>query len=219
MISKKSLNTGIGARLFYEERAAKSGYKLIAGVDEAGRGPLAGPVVAGAVIIKDSEFIERIDDSKKLTAKMRQRAFLEIMNKCYVGVGVVNSEDIDRLNIFNATLVAMKNAIEDLEHTPDYLLIDGKMEVHLPQERTYLISGESKSLSIACASIIAKVYRDKIMEEEHKKYPRYDFKSNKGYGTKFHIDAIRKYGLCQIHRETFGPFGPKSRTKMKEGVS
>jgi ribonuclease HII len=215
-LSKRKLPNNLGERFFYEERAKKSGYSIVAGIDEAGRGPLAGPVVAGAVIVRDTEFVERIDDSKKLTAKMRQRAFLEIMNRCDVGIGVTSSEDIDRLNILNATLLAMKRAIEDLGKTPEYLLIDGKMDIHVPQKRTYLISGESKSISIAAASIIAKVFRDKLMEDEDRKYPQYGFKKHKGYGTKFHMESIKKHGLCPIHRESFGPFGRRSKAKQKE---
>lgn len=215
-MSKGKLQNNLGDRFFYEERAKKSGHSIVAGIDEAGRGPLAGPVVAGAVIVRDTEFVERIDDSKKLTAKMRQRAFLEIMDRCDVGIGMASSEDIDRLNILNATLLAMKRAIEDLKVIPEYLLIDGKMNIPVPQERTYLISGESKSISIAAASIIAKVFRDKLMEEEDKKYPQYGFRRHKGYGTKFHIESIKKHGLCPLHRESFGPFGSKSKSKEKE---
>jgi ribonuclease HII len=207
--------------LDHEKRAADSGYLRIAGIDEAGRGPLAGPVVAGAVIIKDAGFIERIDDSKKLTQRMRERAYIDIMKRCDVGVGIAGVGEIDRLNILNATLLAMKRAIDELEKEPDYLLIDGKMDIPVPQKRAYLISGEAQSASIACASIIAKVFRDKLMEEEDKRFPRYGFGRNKGYGTRQHMEAIKEYGLSPIHRKSFGPFGSlkiqKERQKRKGG--
>ncbi|MCK5450311.1 MAG: ribonuclease HII [Candidatus Omnitrophica bacterium] len=201
---------------FYEKKFADAGYDTIAGIDEAGRGPLAGPVVAGAVIVVDADFDERIDDSKKLTERMRERAFIEILNKCIVGIGSVSVEEVDRLNIFNATLLAMKKAVEDLDRKPNYLLIDGRMNVHLAQPRTCLIRGESKSLSIACASIAAKVFRDRVMIDEDKRYPAYGFKQHKGYGTKKHMEAIRIHGLSPIHRTTFGPFGD-SKKKKKRG--
>jgi len=194
---------------FYERKAEWAGFKRIAGIDEAGRGPLAGPVVAAAVVIRDASFNERIDDSKKLTQRMRERAFIEILNRCDVGIGSVSVNDIDRLNIYNATLLAMKRAIEELDEKPDHLLIDGRMNVALPQTRTYLVSGESLSASIACASIIAKVFRDRLMMELDRKYSSYGFKQHKGYGTPKHMEAIRKYGLSPIHRKTFGPFGRK----------
>ena len=182
---------------------------MVAGIDEAGRGPLAGPVVAAAVIVRDTGFVERIDDSKKLTAKKRERAYIDIINRCDVGIGLADVSEIDHMNILNATLMAMKRAVSELKTEPDYLLIDGRMNIPIPQKRTYLISGESKSVSIAAASIIAKVFRDKIMMEEDRKYPRYGFCRHKGYGTREHIAAIRELGFSPIHRRTFGPFGKK----------
>jgi len=170
---------------------------------------LAGPVVAAAVIVRDKNFSVRIDDSKKMTAKGREKAYVEILRNCEVGVGLADVDEIDRFNIFNATLLAMERAVKELKTTPDYLLIDGKMEVRIPQRRTCLISGESKSTSIACASIIAKVTRDRIMLEEDNKYPLYGFARHKGYGTKVHIEAIKNNGLSPIHRRSFGPFGGK----------
>lgn len=199
-----------GDLLFYEKKALGSGSRRVAGIDEAGRGPLAGPVVAAAVVIRDSGFSERIDDSKKLTPRMRERAFLDIMKRCDVGIGCVGVEDIDRLNIFNATLMAMKRAVAELEEKPDHLLIDGRMDVPVKARRTFLTSGESRSVSIACASIIAKVFRDRLMMEEDRRYPGYGFRRHKGYGTREHMDAIKKHGLSPIHRKTFGPFGGKS---------
>ncbi|MFH1837756.1 MAG: ribonuclease HII [Candidatus Omnitrophota bacterium] len=215
-MSKKNKQIDSIDRLFFENKALVSGYKRVAGIDEAGRGPLAGPVVAAAVVIRDKNFSERIDDSKKLTAKRREAAFLDILKRCDVGIGVAGVDEIDRLNILNATLLAMKRAVEELEVRPDYLLIDGKMEVPIAQERTCLTAGESKSLSIASASIIAKVFRDCLMREEDKKYPLYGFRKHKGYGTKEHIEAIKKHGLCVIHRNTFGPFGSLSRNRQKK---
>lgn len=183
------------------------GYLNVAGIDEAGRGPLAGPVSASAVIIKDRVFTARIDDSKRLTAKNRERAFVEIIEKCDVGIGTASVEEIDKLNIYNATLLAMKRAIGDLNTRPDFLLIDGNMKMPGGFPQLALVSGETYSFSIACASIIAKVYRDRIMMDEDGKYPEYGFKNHKGYGTKEHLENIRKHGLSHIHRKTFGPFG------------
>jgi ribonuclease HII len=168
---------------------------------------LAGPVVAAAVVINDPVFTERVDDSKKLTPRMRERAYIDILNRCDVGVGVVGPETIDEINIFKATLMAMKMAVDELENRPGYLLIDGKMEIDAPEPRTYLFRGEEKSMSIAAASVVAKVTRDRIMIEEDKKYPTYGFAKHKGYGTKMHMGAISKFGFSPIHRKTFGPFG------------
>lgn len=197
--------------LFYEKKAADLGFSRIAGIDEAGRGPLAGPVVASCVIIKELDFQERIDDSKKLSEKRREKAFLEIIRLCDVGIGLATVEEIDRLNIFNATLLAMKRSVEELAQAPDYLLVDGRMDLDLPQKKNCLVGGDSLSLSISCASIIAKVFRDRLMLEEDKKYPEYGFIRHKGYGTKEHMDAIASCGLSPIHRRTFGPFGNKSK--------
>lgn len=194
---------------FYETQAMAKGYKDVAGIDEAGRGPLAGPVVAAAVIINDGDFVERIDDSKKLTARMRERAFFDILKRCDVGVGFVDVDQIDRINIYNATLQAMKKAVEELKIKPGYLLIDGRMDVPVPQPKTFLNGGESLSISIACASIIAKVFRDRLMIELDQKYPQYGFKKHKGYGTREHMENIKRYGLSPVHRKTFGPFGKK----------
>ncbi|MFH1846753.1 MAG: ribonuclease HII [Candidatus Omnitrophota bacterium] len=208
---KRKRQTDIIDTFYYEKTVSKKGYKTIAGIDEAGRGPLAGPVVAAAVVLQNRDFTERIDDSKKLTERMRERAFVDIFKRCDVGVGIISPEEIDRFNIYNATLMAMKKAVDELIVVPDYLLIDGRMDVHVPQERTYLVKGESLSTSIACASIVAKVFRDRLMLEEDKKYPIYGFKRHKGYGTRVHMEAISKHGMSDIHRKTFGPFGGKQR--------
>jgi ribonuclease HII len=196
---------------FYERKAKEEGRSAVAGIDEAGRGPLAGPVVAGAVIVRDPVFTGRIDDSKLLTERMREKAFIEIVKKCDVGIGMASVDEIDTFNIFNATLLAMKRAIEELSLKPDMLLIDGNMDIRLPQPRLYLVRGESKSLSIACASIAAKVFRDRLMMELDREYPVYGFSKHKGYGTKDHVEAIKRHGLSPIHRRSFGPFGDKRK--------
>ncbi|MGB2600004.1 MAG: ribonuclease HII [Candidatus Omnitrophota bacterium] len=201
----------------HESKAMGAGYRRVAGVDEAGRGPLAGPVVAAAVVVRDVAFIERIDDSKKLTERMRERAYIDIIKRCDVGIGMVGVELIDKVNIYNATLLAMKRAIEELEEVPDYLLIDGRMDISVPQKRSYLLRGESQSTSIACASIIAKVFRDKLMIEEDEKFPQYGFQRHKGYGTRQHMEAIRRCGLSPIHRKTFGPFGGRRAAEKRKG--
>jgi ribonuclease HII len=194
-------------RLFYEKKAVCEGFGVVAGIDEAGRGPLAGPVVAAAVVIKSADFTVRVDDSKKLTPRMRERAYIEILTKCDIGIGVVGPEKIDEINILNATLLAMKMAVNELDPSPEYLLIDGKMDIDFSAGRTYLFQGEEKSLSIAAASVVAKVTRDAIMEGEDRKYPLYGFARHKGYGTRMHMEAIRENGFCPIHRKSFGPFG------------
>ncbi|MFC1548443.1 ribonuclease HII [Candidatus Omnitrophota bacterium] len=212
-MSREKKKNNPADNFLYEKKAAEEGHNRVAGIDEAGRGPLAGPVVAAAAVVLDPEFTERIDDSKKLTERMRERAFIDIMNRCDVGIGVASVGEIDHVNIRNATLLAMKRAVEELDESPDYLLIDGKMDVQVPQPKKLLLRGDSLSVSIACASIVAKVFRDKMMTEEDGKYPQYGFRKHKGYGTREHMDAIRKYGLCPIHRETFGPYGAKRKVK------
>lgn len=191
--------------------ALEKGFGAVAGVDEAGRGPLAGPVSAGAVIVRDPAFETRVDDSKKLSERQREKALVEIMRRCDVGIGIASVEEIDRLNIYNATLLAMKRAVMELTKEPDVLLIDGTMDIQLSKEKVFLIRGESKSLSIACASIAAKVFRDRLMLELDKEYPQYGFSKHKGYGTSQHIEAIKRHGLCPIHRRSFGPFGDQRK--------
>lgn len=180
------------------------GYEFIAGVDEVGRGPLAGPVVAAAVILPEDFDILGIDDSKKLSEKKREMYFDIIKeNAIAYGIGMVDHEVIDDINILQATKVAMKRAIEDLQHKTDYVLFDAmKIEdVDIPQES--IIKGDAKVLAIAAASIIAKVTRDRMMMEYSEEYPGYAFEKNKGYGTKAHYEGIREYGTCPIHRMTF----------------
>ena len=189
----------------YENELYNKNIELIAGVDEVGRGPLVGPVVAAAVILPKDFYMKEINDSKQLSEKKRDKLYPIIMeNAISVGIGVVNEKIIDEINILEATKKAMKEAINNLTIKPEHLLIDAvKLNIDIPF--TSIIKGDAKSQSIAAASIIAKVYRDKLMYELDKKYPEYDFANNKGYGTKKHIEAIKKYGVLEEHRKTFKP--------------
>jgi len=188
----------------YENRLKNDGYSLIAGIDEAGRGSLSGPVVAAAVILPCRLFIPYIKDSKKLTSQKRTKLYYSILNKARnVGIGIVDATIIDRINIAQASFLAMKKAILDLKEVPDYLLVDGFKIPHLNISQLPLIKGEDKSISIAAASIIAKVYRDNIMVKYDQKYPQYLFKKNKGYGTEEHLKALLKYGPSEIHRKSY----------------
>jgi len=203
---KKRSNTPKTTRLLLHEKDLnRSGYRFIAGVDEAGRGPLAGPVVAAAVILKTFSFEERIDDSKKLSAKKREKAYGEIIKKSVFGIGIVDEKTIDRINIYQATKRAMSMAISDLKAPPDYVIVDGKMKIATKCPIKCIVGGDSKSLSIAAASIIAKVTRDRIMLRYDKVYPQYGFAHHKGYGTKSHMVALREHGPSPIHRFSFNP--------------
>lgn len=189
----------------YENKAAEKGFRLIAGVDEAGRGPLAGPVVSAAVILPGDFSVPGVNDSKKLTPAKRFRLYDEIRdNAVAVGVGIVGPGKIDCINILQASLLSMDEAVRELSAIPDYLLIDGIFPIHrddIPQEPVK--KGDSLSISIAAASIIAKETRDRIMLEYDRKYPSYGFASHKGYPTRAHKQAIRDNGICPIHRKTF----------------
>ena len=188
----------------YEDRLEKEGYSLVAGIDEAGRGSLSGPVVAAAVIMPCRLFIPNIKDSKKLTSQKRTELYYSILNSAEdVGIGIVEAKVIDRINIAQASFLAMKKAILDLKEIPNYLLVDGFKIPHLNIFQIPLIKGEDKSISIAAASIVAKVYRDNIMIKYDKKYPQYLFKKNKGYGTEEHINALIKHGPSEIHRKSY----------------
>ena len=179
-------------------------YGILCGIDEVGRGPLAGPVVAGAVILPKDCQILYLNDSKKLTARRRELLYDEIMEKAVsVGIGVVSQEVIDDINILQATYEAMRQAVGKLSVCPDILLNDAVTIPGLPQKQVPIIKGDAKSLSIAAASVVAKVTRDRMMETLDTKYPEYGFASNKGYGSKAHMDALREYGPCPIHRRTF----------------
>jgi ribonuclease HII len=190
--------------LYHEAMARKAGYKSIAGVDEAGRGPLAGPVVAAAVIIPEGLFLEGVRDSKAMTEKARERAFAVITRRATaLSVGVVSQRYIDEFNILRASLEAMKRAVLSLDPAPEYFLVDGIHKVPVPIPQKCLKQGDRISLSISAASIVAKVYRDRIMRRYHEMFPVYGFSENKGYGTTKHRAAIRAHGFCPIHRLTF----------------
>lgn len=187
-----------------EDSLYAKGYKLICGVDEAGRGPLCGPVVAAAVILKPDDIIEGVNDSKKISEKKREALYDVIMEKALaVGVGISDVSVIEEVNILNATKLAMKQAIEKLSIIPEYILIDGNQMIDISIPGDTVVSGDAKSESIAAASIIAKVTRDRMLIEWDKEYPEYGFAKHKGYGTKVHIEAIGKYGLTPIHRQSF----------------
>jgi ribonuclease HII len=188
----------------FENHARTRGFAAVAGVDEAGRGPLAGPVVSAAVILPNSLPVTGINDSKKLTARKREALYHEIHhNAVAVGVGIVDPDEIDRINILQASLAAMAMAVKNLHLQPDFLLIDGQFCIPMDLPQQAIIKGDSKSISVAAASIIAKVTRDAIMDAYAQQYPEFDFLSNKGYPTKSHQEAIRKFGCCPIHRKTF----------------
>ncbi|NIS09833.1 MAG: ribonuclease HII [Candidatus Dadabacteria bacterium] len=178
--------------------------KLVAGIDEAGRGPLAGPVVAAAVMLPIETQIPGINDSKKLSQKKREDLFGIIKEKSLsFALGIVEPDEIDRINILNATLKAMKLAVIKLTPSPNALLIDGINKININLTQQTITKGDSKCLSIACASILAKVTRDKIMEEYDKIYSEYKFRKHKGYPTKEHLELIKQHGACKIHRKTF----------------
>lgn len=188
----------------FEKIARLEGHRYIAGIDEAGRGPLAGPVVAAAVIFPPNYTNPRINDSKKLTAHQREKLYEVIRDDALaVGMGVMEADVIDRVNILQATFLAMREAVYDLSLPPDFLLIDGLHQLVLEIPQKALVKGDTLSVSIAAASIIAKVSRDRIMEIYHRKYPQYNFARNKGYATAEHRRAIEEYGLCKIHRKSF----------------
>ena len=186
----------------YEEKYAD--YAFICGIDEAGRGPLAGPVVAGAVVLPKNCKILYLNDSKKLSAKRRDELFDEIREKAIsYGIGMSSPAQIDSINILQATYEAMRLAIEDLEVVPDLLLNDAVTIPQVPIKQIAIIKGDAKSLSIAAASVMAKVSRDRLMVQYAEMYPEYGFEGHKGYGSAAHIEAIKKYGPCPIHRLTF----------------
>ena len=185
------------------ERMCQS-YGILCGIDEVGRGPLAGPVVASAVILSEDTEILYLNDSKKLTQRRRELLYDEIMEKALaVGVGVISHQRIDEINILQATYEAMQEAVAKLAIVPDVLLNDAVTIPKLTQKQVPIVKGDAKSISIAAASIIAKVTRDRMMEAYDSKYPGYHFASNKGYGSKVHIEAIKELGPCEIHRRTF----------------
>jgi len=187
-----------------ENEVRQAGYCRVAGVDEAGRGPLAGPVVAAAVVLPEGFPVQGVDDSKKLTPRRRERLYDVIRRQaCAVGVGIVEPGEIDRLNILQAALRAMTVAVAHLDPAPDCLLIDGLHGLPLPLAQRAVPGGDACCVSIAAASIVAKVTRDRIMEGYDARYPQYGFARHKGYPTRAHQDAIARFGCCPIHRQTF----------------
>ena len=189
----------------YEKELIDKGIKLIGGIDEVGRGPLVGPVVAACVILPLNYKLEGLTDSKKLSEKKREK-FFEILQKdaISIGVGIIDEKKIDEVNIYEATKLAMTEAFNNMKVKPEHVLIDA-MPLELPVPTTSIIKGDAKSLTIAAASVIAKVTRDHMMDELHEKYPYYNFKKNKGYPTKEHVEAINKYGIIKEHRKSYGP--------------
>ncbi len=190
--------------LRHENSLRRQGFRLVAGLDEAGRGPLAGPVIAGAVLLPASRKYLCFRDSKKLGSKAREEAFAYITKMDIpFGVGCAEPEEIAEINILRASLLAMQRAVANLRSLPDHLLVDGKFAVPVDIPQTLLVKGESQSASIAAASIIAKVSRDRIMADLHERFPCYNFLENKGYATREHRMLIRQYGPCTVHRATF----------------
>lgn len=200
-----------------EKKLWKMGYKSVAGLDEVGRGPLAGPVVAACVVIQDKKYKVqhvKIRDSKKLTPKQREEFYKILTKSSFIkwGIGRVSEKTIDKINIFKSTKLAMKRAVNNLGCKADYLIVDGNMKLPLPVLQKSIIRADEKVFSCAAASIIAKVTRDRLMCRLAKKYPHYGFEKHKGYGTKKHKETLKEYGFCQIHRQSFRPVSrmPKS---------
>lgn len=190
--------------LEYENKAYSKGFDIVCGVDEAGRGPLAGPVYAAAVILPPGHIIEGVNDSKKLSEKKRDLLFDRIIDECLCyNIGIATEKEIDEINILQATFLAMRRAVDGLDLKPDIALIDGNKKPGLDIVEWDIIKGDSKSANIAAASILAKVSRDRYMLEMAEKYPQYQFEKHKGYGTKLHYEMIEKYGISPIHRKTF----------------
>jgi len=196
-----------------EIKLNKSGYKYVAGIDEAGRGPLAGPVVAACALVInwniDKEILNSVKDSKKLSEKKREYIFESVKDLPSIkwGIGIINEKKIDEINILNATKLAMAEAARDLtsKHPIDMLIIDGNALIDFPLEQRAIVKADDKIFSCSLASIIAKVTRDRIMHEYGRQYPQYQFEKHKGYGTKIHMQAIKQHGPCEIHRKTFAP--------------
>lgn len=190
-----------------ESRLKSRGFQHIAGVDEAGRGPLAGPVVAAACVLLNEALIPFLNDSKLLSKEKRESLYSQITSSPFVcfGIGIVDVETIDRINILQASLLAMQRAVESLSIKPDYILIDGNRSPYFTVPSEAIVKGDRLSISIAAASIVAKVTRDRMMDELHTSWPDYGFSEHKGYGTAKHLQAIKQLGPCPIHRKTFEP--------------
>ncbi|MCT2534505.1 ribonuclease HII [Aquibacillus koreensis] len=205
---QQKMRQKFNAMLTYEQTQYDLGNTMIAGIDEAGRGPLAGPVVAASVILHKDFYLPGLNDSKQLSKKAREAYYDIITNESIAyGVGLIHSSEIDQINIFNATKKAMKTSIHQLGILPDHVLIDAVQLDSLPCTSESIIKGDQKSISIAAASILAKVTRDRFMMELHNKYPQYNFASNMGYGTKEHMQALNEHGVTEYHRKSFSPVG------------
>lgn len=191
-------------KFLHERQLAERGFKYVCGVDEVGRGPLAGPVVCAAVIMRADSIVEGVDDSKKLTAKKREKLSALIrQNAIAWAICRVEPQTIDEINILQATRLCMKNAVESLSVRPNFVLTDGNMTLDISIPQQSVVGGDAACYSIGAASIIAKVYRDEVMDEYAAQYPAYAFEKNKGYGTAAHISAIKECGICPIHRRSF----------------
>lgn len=204
MLGFTSTESGAGGTLFWEKKLHGQGVQFIAGVDEVGRGPLAGPVMAAAVILPPTGRFTGITDSKALSARQRAICYDLIQSQAIaIGIGLVEAGEIDQINILQAARKAMEMAVARLDPQPDYLLVDGITPLDTAISQKTMVRGDSRSISVAAASIIAKVCRDALMDEYHKCYPMYNFAQNKGYGTREHRLAIKKHGCCPIHRRSF----------------
>lgn len=198
----------------YEKELWNNGINLVGGIDEVGRGPLIGPVVTSCVILPKNFILEGLTDSKKLSEKKRDKFYDIIMEKAIcVGIGIVSSDVIDEINIYEATKVAMKQAVDNMKIKPEHILVDA-MPLSLDIPTTPIIKGDSKSITIAAASVIAKVTRDRMLIELDKKYPMYDLKHNKGYGTKKHLEALKEYGITKYHRLSYSPVRENSGKRV-----
>ena len=203
--------------LFYEETVWSQGNDLIAGIDEVGRGPLAGPVVACAIILPKEFYLEEITDSKKLSSRKREELFNIIKKEAVsIGLGLVREDVIDLINIRQATFLAMKKAISRLKIQPDHVLVDGEKIPQIDIPQIPIVKGDTLSFTISSASIIAKVTRDRLMDKYHNFWPEYNFRGHKGYGTKEHILSLEKYGICPIHRKSFKPVTEVIRAPVTE---
>lgn len=194
--------------LLIEEELIQKGHKLIAGIDEAGRGPLAGPVVAAAVILPRDYSSDILNDSKKISPKVREKLYKELtdpLSGIFCAYSVIDPVIIDKINILNATHRAMSESALSLKKEPSFAIIDGKPVKGFPYPYQAIVKGDEKCLSIAAASVIAKVERDRLMQKYGEKYPQYGFEKHKGYGTKLHLEALKKFGACPIHRQSFAP--------------
>lgn len=190
--------------LYYENTAYEKGYNLVCGVDEAGRGPLAGPVCAAAVVLPKGLILEGVNDSKKLTEKKREALFDVITQQAIDwSVAFATVEEIEEINILNAAMLAMKRAVDGLKNPVDFAIIDGNRKPPLEIDCEAVVKGDAKSMSVAAASILAKVSRDRILRQYAVDYPQYGFEKHKGYGTKVHVEALKKYGPCEVHRPSF----------------